>query len=214
MKRIPQLPMNESMKKLVREIIDSYEARVTAVGKIIDTTHELIETYREKRFELSAELKDKLARSESLRRKDFDRMMQEVYRSREEKEKQVKQLLKNFLRERSEMAEQLKTLLEDIEHKGVIAKASKIEDFRMSFSEIKARHEDREREVTQMLRGFHREQESLSRELKNLLAKGESVRIKDVKSMLGNFPKHNHSMKESEGGINRNDDKIIEGKRV
>lgn len=177
----------ESMRSFIQEIIDSYETRITAVGMLIDATHEMLQRFRDRRVEMSTELKEKLASSESLRHRDFDCMMQGVYLSQEEREKQIKHTLKDFLQERRQMAVQLKMLFADSRDKKVKEEKGRMEDFRAFFSEIKARHDAREREVTEMLQGFHQEQENLSRGLKGLIAKGESVRIKDVKEMLKRF---------------------------
>ena len=180
------------MTSFIQEIIDSYEARVTAVGTLIDTTHEMIEEFRNKREEISTELKEKLANCESLRHKDFDCMMQGIQLSQKEREELVRHKLKDFVHEQKEFAYQLKVLVKE---RSIENENKRMEDFRTFFTEIKSRREDREKDVSEMLQRFRLEQEDLSQELNKLLAKGESIRIKDVKAMLNNFQKENSEKK-------------------
>jgi len=180
------------MTSFIQEIIDSYEARVTAVGTLIDTTHEMIEEFHNKREEISTELKEKLANCESFRHKDFDCMMQGIQLSQKEREELVRHKLKDFVHEQREFAYQLKVLVKE---RSIENEKKRMEDFKAFFSEIKVKSEDREKEVSEMLQRFRLEQEDLSQELNKLLAKGESIRIKDVKAMLNNFQKENSEMK-------------------
>ena len=66
----------DDMKRLAKEIVSSYESRISEVGIIIDNTHRILEDFKTKRNEMSNQLKEILAKEESLRKKDFDSMME------------------------------------------------------------------------------------------------------------------------------------------
>jgi len=61
----------DDMKKLTKEVVFSYESRISEVGIIIDNTYRILEEFKTKRNEMNSELKETLAAGESLRKKDF-----------------------------------------------------------------------------------------------------------------------------------------------
>ena len=71
----------EDMRKLTEEIVSSYESRISAVCTIIDNTHQMLDDFREKRSAMSTQLRETLAKEDSLRKKDFDIMMKEILES-------------------------------------------------------------------------------------------------------------------------------------
>ena len=99
---MPDSAIVSQPSRLMEGIISSYEDRIAGVQSIFDTTHELIEGFqdsfldtKQEREKLKAELRENLAKSESLRKKDFDNMMQGILSAQEKKEKEVRDLLKN-----------------------------------------------------------------------------------------------------------------------
>lgn len=167
----------EEMKNLAQEIITSYEARINIVGNIIESTHRTLENFRNEREEMSGQLRKMLADFESLRKKDFDNMMRDIILRQDQREKEVREKLKNFLEEHKKMAQDLKELLSN-------AESVRLEKCKSSLEDIKVRQSEREREVNSMLEDFQKEQENLSDVLKELLNKGEQIRIKDFKATL------------------------------
>lgn len=168
--------MAEEMKSLAQEMVASYDTRILAVAMMIEATHQMIEAFKSERVKMSEQLKEKLATGESLRRKDFDAMMQGILSRQEEREEEVRRLLKGFVEEHQKMASELKGLLADAE--------SKIEDFRAVMRELQTRQMERSLEVRTALEGFQREHEEMARELRTLLAKGESLKIGALKATL------------------------------
>ena len=59
----------EGMKRVAEEIVSSYQSRISTVAVIIDNTHQLLEDFKNKRNEINNQLKETLARGESLRKK-------------------------------------------------------------------------------------------------------------------------------------------------
>ena len=167
----------EEMGRLAREVIASYEARVTSVEQIIGATHEMLETFRSQREAIRARLRETLAQAASLRRRDFDAMMQGILARQEVREQAIKETMREYLAEQRGLAAELREALAGVE-------AERIGTVTGLLDSIAARREAREREVRSLLAGFQREQEELIRALGGLLSNGGSVMIKEFKATL------------------------------
>ena len=188
------MPLAEDMKNIVEDIISSYEARIQSIGTIFDITGQLLEGFqeslldtRQEREKINAELRENLARNESLRKKDFDNMMRDILSAQEEREKQVRSLLKDYLNEQKEMAHALGANLTEVKDALSKGEAQRIKEFHAEITEILAEQEQRKKEVSSRLKEFHKKQQEMAKRLKELLAKGRGLRIKDLKSMLAKF---------------------------
>jgi len=167
----------DDMKRITEEIVSSYESRIANVAMIIDNTHKIIDNFRNIRDDMSNHLKERLAKEESLRKKDFDNMIKNVLLMQDTREEEVRDLLKTFLEEQKEMAEIIKKQLSD-------GNKVRLEDFKSLLDSIRTRQTQRGNEVNIMLTKFHEEYEEMTRSLNELLRKGEAVRIQDFKLML------------------------------
>jgi len=188
------MPVAEDMKNIAENIISSYEARIQSIGDIFDTTHLLLRGFqdsfldtKQEREKFSVELRENLAKNESLRRKDFDNMMQGILSTSEEREKEVRNLLDSYLNAQKEMAQALRENLSKIKDALAKGEAGRIKEFQAMIKEIFARQEERKEEVTSNLKEFQKEQQEMAKRLKALLAKGKELRINDLKSMLKEF---------------------------
>jgi flagellar biosynthesis chaperone FliJ len=170
----------EDMKRVAEEIVSSYQSRISTVATIIDNTHQILDDFKIKRNEISNQLKETLARGESLRKKDFDNMMKDILSHQDEKEKQVKELLKTFFEEQKEVAEIIKKSLTGVEK-------IRIDDFKKMLQDIQAKQRTRENEVSVRLKEFQTEYKEMAESLRSLLDKREAIRIKDFKDVMGNI---------------------------
>lgn len=100
-----------NLKNLAENVIASYDTRVKAVREVVVDTYKTLEGFREKRQEMSDNLRDVLAKFESLRKKDFTAMMQDILLTQQKREESVKKMLADFREEEARVAEQLRTLL-------------------------------------------------------------------------------------------------------
>jgi len=160
----------------IESVIDSYEARVETVGALMKKAAAVLKRFDLEQEEKVVELRDLLARAESLRRKDFDTLMAEIWARRREKEEKVARTLESFLREQEELVAWLRKVVTD----GNIG----VEEFKPLSQNLLNRQKGAEAELSRMLRELHLEQEELGTGLKRLLQKGERVRIKDFKAMI------------------------------
>lgn len=172
--------ITENMKKIAEDIVFSYQSKISEVAMIIDNTSQLLEDFKTQRNEMSNQLKETLAKEESLRKKDFDNMMQDIVIQQDGREKRIRNLLKSFFDEQKEIAEAIRKNLTGEEK-------IRIDDFRKRLKDIQARQKARENEVTMALRQFLAEYKQMAESLRSLLNKGETVRIKDFKEMMKNI---------------------------
>jgi len=167
----------EEMACLAREVIASYEARVSSVEQIIEATHEMLEAFRSQREAMRTQLRDTLARAASLRRRDFDAMMHGILVRQEERQERVKEAMRGYLREHKATAQALKEALAKDE-------AKRVGTVKELLGGIMARQEEREREVRALLAEFRKEQEQVARALGGFLSNGGSIKVKDFKGTL------------------------------
>jgi len=188
------MPLVEDIKDVVEDIIPSYESRVYSIGAVFDTTHQILQGFqdsfldtKQEREKLNAELRENLAKNESLRRKDFDHMMQGILSTQNEREKEVRNLLNGYLNGQKEMAEALRENLKKFKSSLARGETGRVKDFRGIIKGILARQDERKEEVTSNLKEFQNEQQEMAKRLKEVLAKGNNLRIKDFKLMLKEF---------------------------
>jgi len=188
------MPLAGEINNTIDRIVSSYEDRIQNIGDLFNTTHEIllgfqdsfIDTKKE-RERLNSELRENLAKNRSLRRKDFDSMMQGIVLTQDNREKEVRNLLSSYLNEQKEMAHNLRENLKKFRDSLEKGEAQRIKEFQKIVKEILNKQEERRGQVTSRLKEFRKEQKLLSSKLRELLAKGRGLRIKDLKAMLKDF---------------------------
>jgi len=188
------MPLAEDMKNIVENILSSYEMRIQSIGAIFDTTHQLLQTFqdsfldtKQQREKLKAELRKNLAKNGSLRKKDFDRMMQDILSNQDRREEEVRELLNSYLNGQQEMAHSLRNNLAKVKDALAKGEAQRAKEFQAVIKDILARQEKRKQEAIFKLKEFQEEQRQIAKRLEELLAKGRELRAKDLKLMLAEF---------------------------
>jgi hypothetical protein len=183
-----------AMKDIVDKVFASYEARSRSIGSLFDTTHQILEGFqrsfveaRQEREIINGQLRERLAENESLRRKDFDRLMRGILSTQEDREAHVREELNRYLVEQGEMVHVLGDSLATLKDDLAGGEAQRIKEFQSLMQELLAKQDERKNEVTSELKEFQKQQQELAHTLKELLAKGRELRVKDFKRMLGEF---------------------------
>ncbi|MBI2881041.1 MAG: hypothetical protein HYY21_05605 [Candidatus Tectomicrobia bacterium] len=174
---MPSVHVAEELGCLVREVIASFEARVSSVEQTTEVAHEMLETFRTQREAMRARLREVLARAASLRKRDFDAMMRRILARQEEREQAVKETMRGYLREQRTMAADLKEALAG-------AGAERVGTVKELLAGLTARRQEREQEVKDLLAEYRREQEEMSRAVGTLLSNGGSLSVKEFKATL------------------------------
>jgi len=144
---------------------------------LMNQANQLLRSFQLEIEDMMASLRDNLAKSESLRKKDFDSMMSSVTELRQRTEEEAEENLKRFRVEEEEMISRLRNIV-------LSGSRSSLEDIKTIKEDILKRQKEREKKIIRALKRFQIEQEDIRVALKNLLSKGENVKIKDLKNML------------------------------
>ncbi len=187
------------MKELVLDLVASCENRISMVEELITgayyTTASIDESLAEvveKTAGLKTSLQDILARNCSLRRKDFNALMERIIseserrkRELEEERKLVREELRGYLDEQKQLVSSLRQQLVDFTYE----KGEK-DALEATMAKFKAAYQSRGQQVFAMLRdfqlrleSFRREEEEISHKLQRLVEKGESLRMEDLRQL-------------------------------
>jgi len=165
------------LRDLANGIIDSYEIRVKTVNGLMEQAYHFLSNFHTELEEMIVQLKDNLAKSGSLRKKDFDRMMTGLTVRRRSSEEEAEKVFQNFQEEEEEMIRRLRNII-------VSGGRSNLDDMEIIKEDILNRQKERETGIVQALKRIQMEQEELKTALKKLLEKGETVKLRDFKLML------------------------------
>ena len=167
----------KELRALANSIIDSYEMRVSTVNTLMVQANNILKGYQIELEEMIVLLRDNLAKSESLRKKDFEHMIKDVIERRMQREQEAEQSFKLFQEEEGEMIARLRDII-------FSGNSSSLDNIEIIREDILKRQKMREKRIVKSLKCFQVEQEELRVALKKLLSKGENVKIKDFKTMV------------------------------
>ncbi len=186
------------MKELVLDLINSYEDRISTVEELITATYQATVASEgrfgvlgEEREKLKSGLQKTLAKNCSLRRKDFNCLMESFFsdsgrkrREIEEKRKEVIERIKGYLDEQKKLVISLRQQLE------LAPEETATGDGDTLICNIKAVYQDTGQQILALLRSFQshllvfqREQEEINHKLQRLADRGESLRIEDLRQL-------------------------------
>ena len=163
--------------QIAKDIVASYEARIKVVQAVVEDTGSLLEEFKNKREKMGQELKEALSQHESLRKKDFDGMMEDILVAQKTREENVKQMLADFQAEELKVVGNLKEMLKKGEK-------LRLKDFKKTLAKIREEQEIRQKEtpslineelsrmrleVQEMLDNFKKEREKVASEWKSLV---------------------------------------------
>ncbi|MFZ2148506.1 MAG: hypothetical protein WAV28_14925 [Sedimentisphaerales bacterium] len=193
---IKTMPLAAEKENILESIISSYESRIQSVEAFFDTTGQIFQDFQEsllstraEREKINNQLRESLAKNGSLRKKDFDRMMGVISKYLEQSEQEVRQLSQKYLNEQTKLVQQLREGLRNFKDALSEGRAEKVKELQTLIKEILYRQDESRNEVTSKLKEFQQGQQQTSKMLKELLAKGEELRIRDFKVMLAEFKK-------------------------
>jgi hypothetical protein len=193
---LPDLMRMEFMEPVL-ELITSYESRIATVEELMTTAYQATETsggsfniLDKERERLKTGLQKTLARNCSLRKRDFDCLLEQLLsdsnknrQAIEEEQSRVRVKVKEYLNEQKQLAnflrQQIVELVKENMEKGCLDAV---------IGKIKASYEDTGqrlfamlRDFQQRLKDFQREQEEINRKLQRLVERGESLSLEDLR---------------------------------
>lgn len=172
---------------LTQEIVALYDAIVARVAGLKEETKRTVEEFRQEQWQLQEKLKENLSRGESLRKKDFELLIEDLIQKRKERQHDVARMLEQFKKEEEEMAGGLRRLLGKGEE-------LRIKDFKKLLAHLRARQEERRPEVkeltaaagrikadvAEMLEEFKKEREEMTASWRSLAATMQEKRARQA----------------------------------
>jgi hypothetical protein len=181
----------------ILELITSYETRIATVEELMTKAYQAtmapegsLDLLDEKREQLKTGLQKTLARRCSLRKKDFDKLLERVLADSNKKRqaiieerRQVREQVTAYLEEHKQLADclrqQLANLARENADNGTLS--AMIGVIRTRYEDTGQRLFAALREFQAHLEVFRREQEEINTRLQRLADRGESLRIEDLR---------------------------------
>jgi|SRR5712692_41070 len=182
-----------TVKDLPAEIADFYDAIVEKVALLRVDAHQTMSHIKKEREELASQLQKDLARGESLRKTDFQKLIGEVIEMRKAREKEVMGLLARFQQEEQAVAQGLKKLFSD-------GKQARLRDFKKFIADTRRATKTRQDEIEEIaqasmairksaeetIAGFREEREEMAKSWDALAVKMQKNRSPKTTSGLKN----------------------------
>ena len=169
------LPITTASRE-VQPIIEKYQQAVAAVAGYMARAVALLEGLYAEQDEIIEQLKRALARSNSLRRSDFDTIFANVLTRRQRTKQTLPSLVHGYRANRQEVIGEVEDIF-----------SANLADAVNAWPVLKQRLLDEQDagagKVVTALRVVHVEQEELSAALSGLLMRGEKLRIGDLKTV-------------------------------
>jgi len=187
------------MKNLVLDLVASCENRISMVEELFTGAHYTTATLdaslgelADERGRLRASLQEILARNCSLRRKDFNALMERIISDSEmkksgleEERKRVGGELKGYLEVQKQLVASLRQQLVEFNPD----KGDK-DVLEATIARMKVAYQDKGQQVFALLRSFQlrleafqREQEEINQKLQRLVERGEALRLEDLRQL-------------------------------
>jgi len=183
--------ISDDIKKLGEDIVADYDVRVKAIGELVEDTHKMLKDFRAEHKNMTDKLKTDLAKGEEERLKDFKAMMngikkfvsdmvagtaelmKQIQKEQTDRNKEVADLLVKFAKDHQAMEAELKQSLakgetdrlEDFKEmmKGIQKYvADVVKETKRLMDAIRARQDERNKEVLSLLEEFKTEREKMA----------------------------------------------------
>ncbi|MFA5783207.1 MAG: hypothetical protein WC868_13155, partial [Bacteroidales bacterium] len=132
---------------------------------------------------LNSELRENLAKNGSLRKNDYDRMMEDIFFLLEEKEKEAENQFYQYIEDQKTMARFLRQGILDLKNTESKECKEKIKAFKLELEHILQTQKERKDLVEKKLLDFQTIHNNITKSFKMLLEKGVQVFCKDIKNV-------------------------------
>ena len=185
----------------VESLISSYESRISNIEAVFNNSDALNESsfdllkdfnnslkdYRTERNTINSQLRENLAKNGSLRKKDYNRMMENVLNKLDEKERETEKYFFQFIEDQKAILRFLKKGILDIKDSIQDDNTKKLITFRQELNHISHELEAKKEAVVQRLLDYQIIHQKTIEKFKMLLAKGDRIFIRDVKEVHRNL---------------------------
>jgi len=181
----------------IDNLITSYESRIKNIGVIFNQSDSITESslellrnfsnslkdYKNERITINSRLRENLAKNGSLRKKDYNRMMEDILNKLDEKEEEAENLFSQFIDEQRTLTQSLKKGILEIKDNLRNDNSEKISLFRRELSQISQKLETKKTMVVKQFIDYQQVHRRTIGKFKMLLAKGDQIIVRDVKEI-------------------------------
>ena len=178
-------------------IITSYESRIQKIQTafqssenitesshfLFDNVHLSLNELKRERDILNSRLCENLAKTGSLRKKDYNMIMSGILEALDEKEREAESQFLKFIEAQKSTAQSLKNSLLGIQDITSQDNCEKISIIKEQLSQISQLQETRKETVMKTFLDFQQMHQRMITCLENLLGKGDHIHIKDIKKV-------------------------------
>lgn len=175
----------DKLRESVYGIINSYEQKVNSVISLMKEVKKRIEDSYNEQALVMGRLKNTLAQYQSVRKSDFNSLINPIIDQQNRKKEEIHRILENFCKEEKNTADQLRSILTG-------DSSSNWEEFEILKERLLNRPSEREVRISRLLKDFHCDQEELNIVLRQMLEKDTNVRYKDLKAAIKAFSIEHH----------------------
>ena len=185
------------MEKVVSEDIgDSEDIRIKKIQNafqssenikeschfLVDSVEHSLEYLKERRNDVSSKLCEALAKKESLRKKDYNIIMSDIYSLLDEKERNAKNHFIAFIEDQKEFTQSLKNIIVNISDYCAADSPDKNVLLKEELAQIAEIQEKRKETGIKILTDFQEMHKEVMVYLESLLEKGDNISIRDIKN--------------------------------
>ncbi|MBZ4218583.1 MAG: hypothetical protein LAC69_00115 [Chlorobium sp.] len=149
---------------------------------LVNSVEHSLEYLKERRNDVSSKLCEALAKKESLRKKDYNIIISEIYNLLDEKERNAKNHFFAFIEDQKEFTQSLKNIILNISDYSSTDFQDKTALLKEELVQIAEIQEKRKETVIKILTNFQDIHKEVMTYLESLLEKGGNINIRDIKN--------------------------------
>lgn len=166
--------------------LTQFDSKILEVTKVVESSYQVFEELKKEWNLATFELRENLARSSSLRRKDFDLIVQGFFDFQEKREKEIREKLYQYLDSQKEFSQALKKLLIQVEKHKENQNIEGVQGEAATFLKLREDFETREKAFKEALEQFKKEQKFIAETLHSFL-KSQNITSKSFKETITNL---------------------------
>ena len=172
----------EERIKKIQNAFQSSENIKESCHFLVDSVEHSLEYLKERRNDVSSKLCEALAKKESLRKKDYNIIMSDIYSLLDEKERNAKNHFIAFIEDQKEFTQSLKNIIVNIADYSAVDSPDKNALLKEELAQIAEIQEKRKETVIKILTDFQEIHKEVMAYLESLLEKGDNISIRDIKN--------------------------------
>lgn len=183
--------------EFIKDLIDYYETRIQKIEEVFNSSesffnsvqvlnkefNQALNKLQEERSHLNEELREKMAKKGSLRKNDYDRIMDEVFVILNKKEQDAKLYLSAYINDQKEMVRLMRKKFLAMKDNGAGDYRKFIEDFKEEIKQIRVHQQEREAAAMSKIVDLQSTYNKILENFRFILEKDEQIKPSDIKAI-------------------------------